>query len=129
MTMKTLTQKENHPDGELANPARQHITPEVDIFELQDGYVLTAEMPGVNKTGLEILLEGSELTIAGHKAVDSPGAELIFRESNPADYRRVFELDPSINTAKISAEIEQGVLKLHLPKAEHVKPRRIEVAG
>jgi HSP20 family protein len=49
------------------------------------------------------------------------------RESPFADYRRVFELGPDADTTKVKAEIEQGVLKLHVPKSEKAKPRKIEV--
>ena len=51
----------------------------------------------------------------------------LFRERALADYRRVFELDPAIDTAKISAKMDQGVLSLALPKSERVKPRKITV--
>jgi len=83
-------------------------------------------MPGVAKDGLDISLEENMLTITGRRP---PGlsASLLYRESEPADYRRVFELDPSIETGKISAQMEQGILSLTLPKAEKVKPRRIAV--
>jgi HSP20 family protein len=80
----------------------------------------------VAKDGLEINLEDNVLTIAGRRQPE-PTAKLLHRESNPVDYRRVFELDPSIETGKISAQIEQGVLTLTLPKAEKVQPRRITV--
>jgi HSP20 family protein len=53
---------------------------------------------------------------------------LIHRESRPENYRRTFELDPSIDANKISAKIDQGFLTLTLPKAEHVKPRKITVS-
>jgi HSP20 family protein len=53
--------------------------------------------------------------------------ELIYRESTPAIYRRKFELDPAIDTTKVTAKMEQGVLLLTLPKAERVKPRKIQV--
>ena len=55
-------------------------------------------------------------------------ADLIYRESKPVGFRRVFELDPAIDTGKISAKIENGLLTLSLPKAEAVKPRRITVS-
>jgi len=126
--MKTALQKEGRGTSESRVAERQFITPEVNIVETKDGYILTAEMPGVNKAGLEITLEGQELTIVGRKATEVPAAEVIFCESRQADYRRVFELDPSIDSSKISAQIEQGLLVLQLPKAERVKPRRIEVA-
>jgi hypothetical protein len=53
---------------------------------------------------------------------------LIHRESRQESYRRTFELDPSIDASKISAKIDQGVVTLTLPKAEHVKPRKITVS-
>jgi HSP20 family protein len=51
----------------------------------------------------------------------------VYRETRGFDYRRAFEIDPSIDTAKITAKIDQGVLTLTLPKAESVKPRKITV--
>jgi HSP20 family protein len=77
---------------------------------------------------LDVLQEGNELTIVGHRHPETLNAELVYRESNSRDFRRVFVLDPSIDTKKISAQIDQGILKLDLPKAERVKPRKIEVA-
>jgi len=119
-----------HKPAVAAQPVRsvqRFITPEVNIFETAEGWTLQAEMPGVSKDGLEITLEAHELTIVGRKVVEQPAAEPLWRESCQADYRRVFELDPSVDAARISAHIEQGVLTLHLPKAERVKPRRIQV--
>ena len=105
-----------------------YLTPLANILESKDGYVLEAEMPGVNKDGLEITVENGELTIVGRRAaVEARGREL-YRESRATDFRRSFELDPSIDTTKISAKIDQGVLTLSLPKAEAVKPRKITVA-
>jgi HSP20 family protein len=104
--------------------AREYITPGVNILETPDAYVLEAEMPGVNKDGLNIQVEGDVLTLAGRRQ-SPPEANLLYRESGPADFRRVFELDPSIDTAKITARIEQGILSITLPKAEKAKPRRI----
>lgn len=102
-------------------------SPEVNIFETPEGYVLEGEMPGVNKEGLEITLEGNTLTIVGHRDEADFGANPVYRESRTGGFRRVFELDPAIDAKKISAKMEQGVLKLHLPKAEKVKPRKIQV--
>ena len=72
-------------------PARtEFLAPEVNIFETKDGYVLEAEMPGVSKQGLEITLEGNEITITGHRTPESLPGEALFRESRNWDYRRVF---------------------------------------
>jgi len=122
--MKATVQKETRRE---ANHGTEFVSPPVNILESNEGYVLEAEMPGVSKEGLEVTLEGNEMTIVGHRRTETPGNQTVFRESQLADFKRVFELDPAIDTAKISARIDQGVLKLTLPKSEKVKPRRITV--
>jgi HSP20 family protein len=122
--MKATLQKEARPANERVT---EFVSPEVNIFETKDGYVLEAEMPGVNKDGLEITLEGNEITIVGHRHLEPLSGNPLFHESYYADYRRVFELDPAIDTAKVSARVDQGVLTLTLPKSERVKPRKITV--
>jgi HSP20 family protein len=124
--MKSTMQKENRVNNDRPAP-REFIAPEVNIFETRDGYVLEAEMPGVSKEGLEITLEGNEITITGHREWGHVNGEALLRECQLADFRRVFELDPAIDTGKISAKMTQGVLTLALPKSEKVKPRRIAV--
>jgi len=106
----------------------EFVSPEVNIFEMPEGYVLEAEMPGVNKDGLEITIEGNEITIVGRHSDERIKDEALFRERTMNDYRRIFELDPAIDTSKISAKMQQGVLTLTLPKSEEVKPRKIPVA-
>jgi len=106
-----------------------YLTPLANILETKDGYVLEAEMPGVNKDGLDITVENGELTIVGHRAAMEARGREVYRESRAFNYRRTFELDPSIDTSKVTAHLEQGVLTLHLPKAESVKPRKIAVNG
>jgi HSP20 family protein len=120
--MKAALQREN-PDGQREGVC---LTAS-EYFRTKDGYVLEAEMPGVNKEGLEITLEGTEITITGHRQLERLPGNALFRESNEVDYRRVFELDPAIDTSKVSARMDQGVLSLTLPKSERVKPRKISV--
>jgi HSP20 family protein len=86
-------------------------------------------MPGVSKEDLEVRLEGNELTILGRRQTGVPGAEPVYRESRSRDFRREFVLDPSIDTSKLSAAIDQGVLTVTLPKTEKVRPRTIQVTG
>lgn len=104
------------------------VTPLANILETKDGYVLEAEMPGVNKDGLEITVESGDLTILGRRNTVASKGSILHRESRDGDYRRVFELDPSIDSANITARVENGVLRLTLPKAEAVKPRKITVS-
>lgn len=108
--------------------AEQFMTPVASVVEDGDAYLLKVEMPGVNKEGLEISVENNELMITGRRDLAQIEGTLIHRESRTEDFRRVFELDPSIDTSKISARIDQGFLTLTLPKAEQVKPRKIAVS-
>ena len=74
--MGTTLQKENR-----ATPQREteYVSPPVNIFETQDGYVLEAEMPGVSKKGLEITLEGNEITMVGHREHEPVSGQPLFR--------------------------------------------------
>lgn len=123
------TQRENRPARESQPAEARYVSPDVDIFETKDGYVLLAEMPGVTKDGLEVTLEGNMLTLVGRRLAEGANGEMVYRESRPVNYRRMFELDPAIDTGKINARMDQGVLTLELPKAEKVKPRKINVGG
>lgn len=125
--MKGTQEQHRSPVLRRDNSTREYASPYVNIYETSEGYMLEAEMPGVNKDGLEITLEGNEITIIGHRRAESPRATKLMGECSQTDYRRVFELDPAIDTTKISAKMDQGVLNLTLPKSEQVKPRQIKV--
>ena len=125
--MKTTAPRES-PQTDEGDQALEYVTPEVNICETSEGYVLEAEMPGVNKDGLEITLEGTEITILGRREHETVPGESLLRERQVADFRRVFEFDPAIDTGKISAKMNQGVLTVTLPKSEQVKPRKITVS-
>ncbi|PYK29630.1 MAG: heat-shock protein Hsp20 [Verrucomicrobia bacterium] len=104
------------------------VAPAASVLENGDGYLLQVEMPGVNKEGLEISTEGNELTITGRRSLPTIEGAVIQHESRRENFRRAFEIDPSIDVKKINAKIEQGLLTVTLPKAEHVKPRKITVS-
>lgn len=115
-----------------ARPApRRYVRPVASITETADGFVLQVEMPGVNRTGLEVTFENGELTLVGRRTAPTatPAPEAVYRESRQADYRRVFEVDSTVDAARITADLQQGLLTLNLPKAEAAKPRRIEISG
>ena len=123
--METLVRENRKSDQQRSE---QFMTPVASVIEGGDVYMLNVEMPGVNKEGMEISVENNELTIIGRRSLPQIEATLIHRESRPENFRRAFELDPSIDLSKISARIDQGVLTLTLPKAEQVKPRKITVS-
>ncbi len=125
--MNTLV-RENCSSNSDRQATEQFIAPAATVLENTDGYTLEVEMPGVTKESLEMWVENNELTILGRRSTPSVDGTLIHRESRSENFRRSFELDPSIDAGKISAKIEQGVVTLTLPKAEQVKPRKIAVA-
>jgi HSP20 family protein len=127
--MNTSTKSEERVVNGVASGQQGCLSPRVNILETKDGYVLEAEMPGVGKDGLKLSLEGNELTIVGSRQFDLEDVDVVYRESSPRCFKRVFELDPAIDTGKISAVITQGVLTVNLPKAEKAKPRKITVSG
>lgn len=123
--MTTLTRESREADRAQAE---QFITPAASVTETGDGYMLEIEMPGVKKDGLDISVDNNELTIIGRRSLPAMEGTLIHRESRSENFRRTFELDPSIDANKISAKIDQGLVTLTLPNAEHVKPRKITVS-
>jgi HSP20 family protein len=125
--MNTLVRENRSSNGDR-QATEQFIAPAATVLENTDGYTLEVEMPGVSKENLEMWVENNELTILGRRSAPSVEGTLLHRETRPENFRRSFELDPSIDAGKISAKIEQGVVTLTLPKAEQVKPRKIAVA-
>jgi HSP20 family protein len=123
--MNTLV-RENR-DNDRAQ-VEQFAAPPASVIEANDGYTLEIEMPGVNKDGLDISVENNELTIVGRRSLPAVQGTLVHHESRSENFRRTFELDPSIDAGRISAKVEQGLVTLTLPKAEHVKPRKITVS-
>ena len=127
--MNIVAQQQNESANLATQEQRrvQYATPLVDVESNEEGYTIRAEMPGVDKSGLEITVDNGELTIVGHRRTSELTGEPVYREIRNNDFRRVYELDPAIDTAKISARIEQGILTLTLPKTESVRPRKITV--
>ena len=126
--MNTLVRDNRSAPANTERASEQFIAPPATVLENADGYTLEVEMPGVNKETLEMWIENNELTITGRRSLPAIEGTLLHRESRSENFRRTFELDPSIDAEKISAKIEQGVVSLTLPKAEQVKPRKITVA-
>jgi len=125
----TNVQEQTQP----ARPERQHergfVIPPANISGTDSEYLAEVEMPGVDKSGLEVTVEDNELTIIGRRKADTPQGHLYYTEWPQADYKRVFELGPDVDTTKINAQLEQGILKLRLPKSEKAKPRKIQISG
>jgi HSP20 family molecular chaperone IbpA len=102
------------------------LIPSVDIYENTEEILLYADLPGVKKEDISIDLDNGQLTLVGNLFFEA-GKGVQFEEFGSAQFRRVFSVPQGIDLAKVDAELNEGVLKLHLPKSEAVKPRRIEV--
>ena len=102
------------------------LTPLVDIFENEDEILLHADMPGVHKDDIRVNIDNGKLSITGVRSLASSGA-MTWQEFGEAEFRRTFSVPQSIDIEKVHAELKEGVLKLHLPKAEAAKPRKIEI--
>ena len=102
--------------------------PETDIYETEEQVVIVADMPGVAPDSVDITLERRVLTIRGHVDAKPPeGYRQIYTEYGVGDFERVFTLSETIDQEKIQASQKDGVLTLVLPKAEALKPKRIDV--
>jgi len=115
-------------DAKVKNSSRRECTivPAADIVENKDEYTLYADMPGVAKENLDISIENMELTISG-KIEETSRERPSYREFELGNYERKFLLNQEIDSEKISASLDRGVLKLILPKREAAKPRQIEI--
>lgn len=102
--------------------------PPVDVIEDASGITLYADLPGVPKDKLNIRVEADTLTIEGEVSLPlAANVEASHAEVNLARYQRAFTLGQELDCEKVAAEFKNGVLKLHIPKAEHAKPRKVEI--
>jgi HSP20 family protein len=104
--------------------------PNVDIYELPDQLVVLADVPGVKKDQIDIHFEDGSLAIHAkvHPRQESQGP-YARQEYGVGDFYRTFRVSEQIDASRISAEYTGGVLTLHLPKVEAMKPRKIKVAA
>jgi HSP20 family molecular chaperone IbpA len=103
------------------------VAPLVDIYENEDEILLHADMPGVAKDNITVNVDNGRLEISATRKLQTKGSGS-WQEFGDVEYRRVFSVPQSIDVGKVNAELKEGVLKLHLPKAETAKPRTIEIS-
>lgn len=121
----TDTQVTNEESGR-----REYSTmlPAVDVLEDASGITLYADLPGVPKDKLSVRVEAEALTIEGEVSLPmASNMEASHAEIRLPRYLRAFTLGQELNRENVAAEFKHGVLKLHIPKAEHAKPRKIDV--
>lgn len=101
--------------------------PRFDIWETDEELTLCGDMPGVRAEDLEIRFENGQLVVHGKVEPRQSNGSFLYREYGIGDFYRTFTIGESIDSKKIGAELRDGILTLHLPKTDDVKPRRIKV--
>ncbi|MEE8451832.1 MAG: Hsp20/alpha crystallin family protein [Thermoguttaceae bacterium] len=125
----TLTKPpaEESADQERTRGGR-HYRPTVDILEKADELLVVADMPGAERDTIDIQFEDGSLTISAEVEPRQPeDTEYLLEEYGVGDYYRSFQVSEAIDPGRITAEFAEGVLTLHLPKAETSKPRKIAI--
>ena len=127
MAEKTVATPAQQPETREPTRAEEtYVAPPVDIYEDDTGLVVLADLPGVAPETLDVRVERGVLTIQA-RAHHLAEGEAIHREFQLSGFFRQFQLPEVIDTAKIEADLKQGVLTLRLPREEPAQPRRIQV--
>jgi len=104
------------------------LAPPVDIFEDVHGLTVKAEMPGVSKERLNVQADRNSLVIEGEMVIDMPASmEALYADVRSTRYRRAFVLSGELETDRIEANLNDGVLTVRIPKRAELRPRKIEV--
>jgi HSP20 family protein len=130
--MAEITNKPAKDRAEAARPESTRgavqFTPRVDIFETDHELTLYAEVPGVRPEDVDLHYEQGELVLRGRVKPQPAGRRnFLLQEFEEGDFYRAFTIHESIDAGRISAECKNGILVIHLPKAESVRPRQIQV--
>ena len=125
----TLTPKETHNDVAPVERTLGGTTysPRFDLWENDDEMVLYGDLPGDMPEDLDVRFEHPVLTIHGKVSPRHNDIKFLHGEYGIGDFHRTFAIGEAIDTERISAELKNGVVTVHLPKSERVKPRRIDV--
>jgi HSP20 family protein len=105
---------------------RPVVAPAVDIYENRDEILVLADVPGARTDGITVRLDKDQLYLHARRD-EAPAGSPVLGGNRPADYTRTFIVPPGIDGGRINAEMNAGVLRIHLPKSEASKPRKIEV--
>ena len=125
--LQVQEKREVERQQEATVPARAFLPP-TDIFESDDVLTIVMEMPGVDREAVDVNVENGVLRVEGRLDFSKyEGMQPVYTEYNIGHYRRSFSLSSKVDQDRISAQMQDGVLTLLLPKAEEAKPRRISV--
>lgn len=118
------------PDSAGGGDPRLLFNPPIDIYETSEGLVLYADLPGVSAEGLDLQVQDNRLTLFGHVSNDqSSDAGFLHQEYQVGDFLRSFILSDEVDHERITARLNNGVLRVELPRTTRAEPRRIEVSA
>lgn len=130
-TAQPWTDNQKHNEAEQAAKESAPVevyTPALDIHETAEGLILEADLPGVPPDQLEVRVEDNVLYIRGNVCWPKlDDGRVLYEELKPGDFYRSFILSDEVDVERITADFEQGVLRLKLPRAGKARPRKIEV--
>jgi len=106
-----------------------YFTPRVDIYETDRELTLFADVPGVRPEDVDLRYENGELVLHARVQSRHRGQDFLLNEYDEGDFYRAFSVHESIDSTKINAECKNGVLTVHLPKAESARPKQVKVRG
>lgn len=128
MTTTTQQPDVHRPSEGETQPAQTEFIPDADIYEFEDHYLLAVDLPGVDEAHAGVELKENVLEITGDPVVEDPGNHQLLQQGCYAGrYRRVFELGNKIEREGISAHLKNGTMRVVLPKARALQPRKITV--
>ena len=126
--LQAQKKREQESREESTIPARVFV-PTADIYETPDALKVVLEMPGVDKSNVNVRVENGVLTVEGQLDFSKyRDLQPLYTEYNIGHYSRSFRLTAKIDQSKIGAEMKDGVLSLVLPKADEARPRTIQVS-
>jgi HSP20 family protein len=127
---QNLENTSSRAPARTASQPQLTLRPPVDVFENSDGITLWADMPGVSRERLSLRVDGNSLLLEGN--IEFPMAEnleALHAEVRSTQYRCSFALSNELDTARVDANLKDGVLTVRIPKRAELRPRRIEVRG
>jgi HSP20 family protein len=128
--MRNLLRWDPYRDLNFPEDTGSTFMPSFDVRETAEGYVFTADMPGIRKEDLDIQLAGNRLTISGQRVSEKTGGDgqVYSQERSFGSFSRTFSLPEEVESGKVVAELKDGVLNLLVPKSPEVRPQKITVS-
>ena len=126
--LHNASKKELSPAEEKTTPGKFYV-PDTDIYETDEALVVVMDMPGVEKKNIEVKVDKNVLSVEGQIDFSKyENLKPVYTEYNVGHFSRSFSISRELDSAGISAKIEDGVLTLRLPRAKEAAPRRIQVS-